>query len=68
MTAEPRILEGAQRLHAVAVQDGWSVRVLHGGTSLEIGTAKNEEQARRFLSRFPTAESEGALLRMHGLG
>ena len=67
MIAEPRILEGAKQLHAVAVRDGWSVRLLHGGTSLEIGTAKTEELARRFLSRFPTAESEGVLLRMHGL-
>ena len=68
MSTEPRILEGAQRLHAVSARDGWSVRILHGGASMEIGTAKSEEQARRFLSRFPTAESEMALLRMHGLG
>lgn len=65
MIREPEILEGADRLHAVKVSDGWSIRLSTITHSIEIGKVSEKEKAERFLSRFPTIESEKNLRAMY---
>ena len=67
MIKEPEILEGADRLHAVKITDGWSIRLSTVTHSIEIGKVKEKEKAERFLSRFPTIESEKNLRTMYGV-
>lgn len=67
MIKESEILEGADRLHAVKIAEGWSIRLSTVTHSIEIGKVSGKEKAERFLSRFPTIESEKNLRAMYGV-